>query len=382
MFREGTTLTMLEAVAFVVGTIVGAGVLGIPYAIARVGVVIGALYIAVMGALVICLHLLVAEVTLRTRDLHHLPGLAERYLGRIGKTVFIVTFVFFSYAALLAYIIGEGASFAALVGGRREVWSIIFFVVGSAVVFSGITFVKRVGLLMAALLTVVLVAMLTGAAPAVVAENFAAPPHRDWFVPYGVVLFALGGAAAIPELEKFFPRSGGKVARAVMWGTGIPIVMYALFAFIIVGVTGRHTTEIATIGLGKAVGVHMVVLGNLFAIFAMGTSFLTFGHALTRVYEWDFKRSHVVAWLCACLPPLLMYLLGARSFLYAVGLAGGIGGSLEGLLIVRMYWRARKEGDMEPRGMRVPYAHAVSGALVVLFAGGLLLSVYGIVRGL
>ena len=73
-------------------------------------------------------------------------------------------------------------------------------------------------------------------------------------------------------------------------------IAYLLFALVVVGATGINTTQIATIGLGLLIGKHMILFGNLFAIFAMGTSFLTLGLALKEMYAYDYNLSNFKSW--------------------------------------------------------------------------------------
>ena len=68
-----------------------------------------------------------------------------------------------------------------------------------------------------------------------------------------------------------------------------------MFAFITVGVTGKGTTEIATIGLG-VLGKHILILGNLFVVLAMMTSFLALALALMETFDYDLKMHKNISW--------------------------------------------------------------------------------------
>ena len=78
------------AIATLVGTIIGAGVLGIPYVISQAGFITGLVNLVILGVAVLLLYLFVGEVVLRTRGNHQLTGYAEIYLensllGAIGE---------------------------------------------------------------------------------------------------------------------------------------------------------------------------------------------------------------------------------------------------------------------------------------------------------
>ena len=78
-----------RAIAMLCGTVIGAGVLGIPYVIAQAGFLVGLLSILVLGLAVLFLNLFIGEIVLRTPGNHQLPGYAEKYLGKWGKRVFM-----------------------------------------------------------------------------------------------------------------------------------------------------------------------------------------------------------------------------------------------------------------------------------------------------
>ena len=122
----------------------------------------------------------------------------------------------------------------------------------------------------------------------------------------------------------------------------IPFIVYFFFTLIVVGVTGLGTTEIATIGLGQVVSKSMIIFGNLFAFFTMGTSFLTLGLAIKNTYLYDLKLKHGLAWSLSMLIPFVVFLFGLNSFVKIIGTVGAIGGGIEGLLILAIYWKIKK----------------------------------------
>ena len=119
------------AVATLIGTIVGAGVLGIPYVIAKAGFLYGSILIVVLGLVFLLLNLYVAEIVLRTKGKHQLTGYMERYIGKTGKLLMMLSMIFGVYGALIAYLIGEGETIKAIFGGNALVYSLIFFFIVS-----------------------------------------------------------------------------------------------------------------------------------------------------------------------------------------------------------------------------------------------------------
>lgn len=369
-------LADFESVAMMMGAIIGAGVLGIPYVIAQAGVMIGVVYIIILGVVVTYVHLMIGEVTLRTRKKLHLPGLARKYLGPAGGWLMTIVFMFFSYMAILAYIVASGDVLSSIFPILTSfAWSMIFFAMFAVVVYIGLNGVKIAQLFLAMILLLMLLVIVLAGLPHIETDNLLTLQFANVFLPFGVIMFALGGASAVPEMENLLPHAGRKIERTLIIGTSATMLLYLLFTVVVVGVSGLDTTEVATIGLGNAIGPYMIMLGSLFAILAMGTSFMSIGLALRRVYEWEMKLPKIIAWGLALGVPLGLYLLGLRDFIKTLALAGAIGGGIEGILFVLMFWSARKHGDMEPNGLYIHYGKTIGSVVIATFVIGIIVTI-------
>ena len=123
---------LIGAISTLIGITIGAGILGIPFVVAKAGFLTGILNIFVIGMLILVLNLYLGEITLRTKGIHQLTGYAKIYLGKAGYYLMMVAFIIFSYGALVAYIIKTGELLNALLspifGGTTLIYSIIFFI--------------------------------------------------------------------------------------------------------------------------------------------------------------------------------------------------------------------------------------------------------------
>lgn len=370
----------LEAVATLTGTTIGAGVLGIPYVVAQSGVLVGLLHIIIIGAAVMLVNLLLGEVVLRTKGNHQLTGYAEKYLGSTGKKLMAITMAAGIYGALLAYIIGTGISLSSILPGLPPLaGSLIFFAVASAIVYFGLAAVEKSELLLSFLtvtvITIIIVAAIMSGRFS--AANLTGVSLKNAFMPYGVVLFALLGAVAIPEMKEELGRSRALLRKAIIIGSLIPIVLYALFAAAVVGISGASTSQIATTDLGARLGELMGVFANLFAVLAMSTSFIALGLALKEMYVYDYKMHKKAAWILTCIVPLAAFLFGINSFVAVLGIAGAVAGGTEGILLVRMHSKAtRKKAEVKPAYV-MKTSRIVSAALGAMFLAGI---IYAIIK--
>ncbi|MBU1130531.1 GerAB/ArcD/ProY family transporter [Patescibacteria group bacterium] len=365
-------LPFLEAIAILVGTIIGAGILGIPYVVAQAGFLTGVAVLAVLAAAVILINLFIGEIVLSTKNRYQLTGYANKYLGKAGKYLMFGATVFGFYGALLAYLIGEGEVLAALTGGNPLLYSLLFFVFGSLLIYLGLAIIKKFEFFMTLIILLIVLVISLWSFDVINFENLAEFNLAKLFIPYGVILFAIGGSSAVPQLRFVLQGREKLVKRAILIGVAIPFIVYLLFTLVVVGVTGLTTTEVATIGLGNLAGKSMIIFGNLFAFFTMGTSFLTLGLALKDTYRFDLNLSYKFSWLLACLPPLIIFILGLNSFVKVLGTVGAIGGGIEGLLILAIYLKLKslKKTEREPE-YKIPVPGFIIGILSLIFIGGI-----------
>jgi len=366
-----------EAIAVLVGTVIGAGVLGIPYVVAKSGFLTGAIMIALLGLAIMTTNLCLGEVVLRTDGNHQLTGYAEKYLGKTGKKLMTFTMIFGIYGALIAYLIGEGEALSAIFGASPLHFSLMFFTFMAFVIFVGLKMIKKLELMLSFIVLTIVLLISAFAVNKIQLVNLMTFDIKNIFIPYGVILFAFLGAAAVPEMKEVLTRDRKKLKRAIIVGSLIPFFAYLIFALVVVGATGLNTTQIATIGLGNLIGDYMVVFGNLFAIFAMGTSFLTLGLALKGMYSYDYKLSHNKAWLLTCFVPLGLFLLGIKSFIGTIGITGSIAGGIEGILIISMFWKAKKLGKRKPE-YSSDGSKLIGTLLITVFALGILYTIFNL----
>lgn len=369
-----------RAVAILLGTIIGAGVLGIPYVIYQAGFWTGMLMIAALGIAMIMLHLYLGEIALRTKAKHELTGYAEKYLGGWGKKVMFISMLIGNYGALTAYLIGTGATIAAIVGGREIFYSIAVFIILAAIVLMGLKAVGKTEFYMQAIILLIILAISVYSFIFINPNNLQGFNITKVFIPYGAIFFAMIGTTAIPEVRETLRREPKLMKKAILTGTVIPIIVYAIFALVVVGVVGSSflyleaNEKIATIAMGEVLGMGIRVLGNLFATLTMATSFLTIGLAMMWVYQYDFKIKKHTAWAITVFLPLVLALSGLTTFIQTIGIVGAVAGGIEGVLIVMMHKKAKKLGDRKPE-YNIKSNPALAFILIALFVVGIVLTI-------
>lgn len=371
------TSTVTEAVFLITGMTIGAGILAIPYAVSTIGLLPGLAYIFALGMVMLFLNLMIGEIAVRTKEHLQLPGFAEKYLGKWAKNILSTTILLSSFGTLLVYVIGEGESLAALFGGNKIIWSVIFWSIGSFVIWGGLKRIKIIDKVFGFGILFIIIGLSFFLLPKFQLSELSYFNSNNILFPLGVILFALHASPAIAEAHALLPGSQRHFRRALVLGTLIPIGVYTLFTIAVVGFTGQNTTEIATVGLGQHLGPVVGILANIFAVLAMSTCFIGLGTALQETLVWDHKFPHWAAVFLVISVPLILFLLGARSFINVLGTVGGIFIGVEGIIMAGIYLSARKQSDINPERYLMPrHALLVSIPVFLFFSSFLFFSIY------
>lgn len=374
-----TKLTLYEAVAIIVGANVGSGILGLAYSSRLAGWPILVLWLAVAGLFTTFSMLYVAESALRTKKPLQLPGLAEKYVGKVGSVLIFISVCANSIGCMVAYTTGSGNILCTLLGLPNWAGSLLFTVPCVLVVWFGL---KATGLWekfmstgMVVLLGIIVIAsFLSGKADvsrAVYANwNYAVPLLSS-------AIFCYIAQYAVPELARGMRHTPKKLPVAIILGMFITGVLLAVVPLAVLSLTGaEEVTQVATLAWGQALGTWALYTANIFALCAMMTSYWAVGGSmLTNIVDMfklkDEKdtKTRLIAIACTVLPPFILAYAGLVSFVDAIGWAGTFGGVIMSIVPVLMLNNARKKGDIEPEWKCGWYAHpAVQGMIIVIFS--------------
>ncbi len=326
----------LIATLSMIGTIIGAGIFGVPYAFARAGVPLGILYMVILGASAILVHGFYARVAAATPGSHRLVGYARRYLGRGGQRIASASSVLGMLGALLAYLILGGTFLHSLFGGTLMFWILVFFFLMAMLLALPFKRIAKVEGMLTWILLWVAVFLIILAGQHVRPELLVQVHPDYWFLPYGIIFFSLGGASVVPDIVDLLKKNVRDSLIATSVGTTTAVLITALFGLAIAGATGNMTSEEAIRGLVPLLGRSIIAVGAAFGLLAVATSFVTIGSNVKEQFEYDFKLSPTLSYSITILAPLIAFFVGARSFIGVIGFVGSIFGVIDGILIVLM----------------------------------------------
>jgi len=361
-------MKFLKALAIFLGTIIGVGIFGLPFVAYKSGfwVVVG--YFFIMALITITMNLIYSRVIIGTKEIHRLPGYVQEYLGLRWKNFSFLVVAFSLTGSLLAYLIIGGQFLGALFGGGPILFTLLFFTVGSFLVFKGLKSVSGIELVLFGVLLAILAFFFVKSFPYININNFEVINLGYLILPYGVILFSLGGGSVIPELKEILGNNGKALRKVIMAGIMITVLIYLFFIYIIQGAS-PVVSEDAISGLASVLGPGVIKLGFLFGVIACFTSFLTLALTLKKVLWYDFKLDKNVAWGLTCFTPLILFLLGLRRFINVIGFTGSILFGVEGVILVFLYREYLKKKEKREMNVLLYFLPSV-------FVLGIILSIF------
>lgn len=370
------------AVATMIGMVIGVGFFGVPYAVSQVGLVVGIGYILILGLVMLLVHLLYGEVVLRTKKKHRFIGYVEKYLGLRYRRIAMVTSTLGFYSALIAYIIIGGKFlffiFSPFVGGSELVFQVLFFVLLSITIYYGIRVVSNVTAILTWLMIGLIAVLIAIALPRADFTGLSLPNWSNIFLPYGVILFALSGAPAVPEICDILKGKAKKLAQAICISMGVAVVLTALFAFAIVGIGRGDVSKDAISTLAEHLGSWALIAGSIMGFLAVATSFLVLGLNLKEQFFYDLHEGKALSFFLALGVPFIAFLFLTRDFITIIGFAGAVFTAIDSALLVRIWQKSRVRGERMPE-YRLNIGNWIGWVLIGVFVLGAAYEV--IVRG-
>ncbi len=340
-------LTFFEASSIIVGHGVGAGILSVPYLAAH-NSLREILIIAVVCYLFnLVLHLIIAELSYNNGGAQFVSCLESDLFG--GKLQKILTWIAFGLLGMSgivnvsAYLTGAAAVFSSWFGLSDKLGMILFYVIGAGVVFVGMKLVgiceKLAVWAMIGVVGIMLVATL-------MRDTCALPSGwrgaNNALALLGMVSFSLSAVMSTPQVVKGLQGDVKRIRGAIALGLGINLSLILIITFMtLLGAGANITKDGALVDLANALGGWVSIVGYLFTLLALATSFwantLNLRDVVHEQTKWGLRRS----WLLASVPCLLIALFSVMSFVDLTRFASVIQ-VVTGLSIIVAYNRSRK----------------------------------------
>jgi tyrosine-specific transport protein len=322
--------------------------------------------------------------------------MASRFLGPYGKAVSWLVYLFICYASIIAYSAGGGvqiSDFSLAIFGKeisKELGSIIFILLFVGIIDLGSKIVGRVN-------TILFIGMIAAYVGLVIIGLHEVKPEllgtRRWgsaIMAVPLLLTAFSFQTMVPSLTPYLKRNASSLRWAIIGGTFIAFIVYAIWQTLILGIVPvegpNGLAAVLTSGEPTAQFLKEHVtspwvsnVAEYFAFFAIVTSFIgiTFGLFDFLSDGLKVKKEGWGKLLLAVLiivPTVICATQFERIFLLALDASGGFGDSiLNGIIPVLMVWVGRYR--MGLTGFRVPGGKFVLVAVFCFFLTTLVLEI-------
>ncbi len=325
----------LEIAVSLTGTIIGAGIFGLPAVFSATGILGGTMLFFLILAVSLLLNQLYIDVIYSVRGSHRLPGYARIIFGSKLYYASLISMVIKTSGTLLAYVILGGTFFYMLGTGLGIdyplwVWAVLFWSIGSLVVFYGI---KAVSAFQGGLTWFLIGFMLFTALVLFPFINWQATASIDlngFLGTIGIVFFAVTAMTVLPDLKDI----AGREQRKMRLGSAIAVLTAGLLSWlfgVIIASVYPHVKGVADIQLAFPPIFWWLI--PTIGLLAVSTSFLTFTQALKNLLSVDLKLKPVQAWIISVVTPIALFALVSQDFLKTIGFVGGVVTTFNGVLI-------------------------------------------------
>lgn len=345
MFTSGLFKKYIYPTAVLSGSIIGVGIFSLPYIALKTNIWLVAGYLAGLTFVIVLINTIVGELALKTPDFKRIPGFVGFHLGKWAEAVSLTTAILGGFGVLLVYLIVGGNfltnALSPIFGGSELLYVIVYFIFAGIFIYSDIKAIAKVelGAIILLLLTL-LVIFIKGFASIKLGNIFIGNwdlSVKNFFLPYGPIIFSLWGVGLIPEVEEMLRGNKKNIKKIIAASVLITATIYFLFIVLILGITGAKTTESALLGLKEVFGGWILFAGFFVGAVVIFNAFISLGLILKKVFMYDLgiKKNHSI--IIVCVLPLLLFLLGVRSFIPIISFIGGIFLGIDGILILLMY---------------------------------------------
>ena len=341
-------LSFFEAAGIIVGHGVGAGILAVPALAARNSLREILLILCFCYLFNLVLHLIIAELSYNNGGAQFISCFdRELFSGKFKKIFTWAAFALLGLSVLMnisSFLTGAANVFHQWFGLDTTLGMLLFYVLGAGVVFFGMKLVgvceKYAVAAMVLVMTLLFVFTLTN-------ETQPLPTAfgggKNALALLSVVSFSLSAVMSTPQVVKGLEGDTRRIRLAIAAGLAVNALLILLVTITtLLGVGAPNVTERgALVDLSAKLGGWVSIVGYVFSLLALATSFWANTLNLRDIVHEQTKWNERLSWLAASLPCLALALMSSLSFVKFTLFASAIQ-VVTGLGIILAYHLSRK----------------------------------------
>ncbi|MFI5334897.1 MAG: amino acid permease, partial [Chlamydiales bacterium] len=229
---------VLGGALLIAGTTIGVGMLALPVATGPAGFIPSVSIYFITWLFMLSTGLLMLEVCNWMPKDSNLITMVGRLLGKPGKALCWVVYLFLFVTVMIAHVAGGGSVFNELIGHALPDWAamVLYVLIFSPIVYMGAHSVDRLNL-----------GLMVGVIGSYILFIFVSYDHvkfdlltySNWskaWLALPVLFTAFTYQVIIPTLMTYMDRNVKKVRLAIFFGTTIPLIVYLVWEFLILGI--------------------------------------------------------------------------------------------------------------------------------------------------
>ena len=265
-------LSFFEAASIIVGHGVGAGILSVPYLAAHNSLRDILLILAICYAFNLLLHFLIAELSYNNDGAQFVKCFdSELFAGKLKTVLTWLAFALLGVSVIVnvsAFLTGAAAVFRSWLGWPDWAGIVLFYVVGSGVVFVGM---KLVGICEKLAVGAMVAVIAVLAAVTFSGDTYAMP--QGWrgmnnaLALFGMIAFSLSAVMSTPQVVKGLEGDAKRIRGAIALGLAInALLILAITLTTLAGVGTSITEDGALVDLAAKLGGWVSFIGYVFTL--------------------------------------------------------------------------------------------------------------------
>ncbi len=333
-------MRFIIAVLLILGTSIGAGMLGLPVETASSGFFPAALLFFLSWGIMILSGFVFAEVLVNNENGSNFSTLTNKFLGKkMMKIVFGFYFMLF-FSLITAYTKGIGLLMEEGLAINAGYGSIIFIIVASPFLYFGANAVGRFNGILTIALCVFYFMLITVSIQHIQIPYLIRSSWEKSLSPLSLIITSFAFHGTLPSIVAYLDRDLKKIRKAIFFGSTITLIIYLIWQAVVIGcvpLTGTISLTAAYLMDQTAVmpmsqlfkHSYLRIFALLFSFTSIATSFLGVSLGLIDFLMDTFKvrdskNSRMFLLMTIYLSALLLSFTTLRIFYISLKYGAGI----------------------------------------------------------
>lgn len=339
-------ISTFEASSIIAGNGIGSGIMAIPFFIYNAGIVNGIIAFILAYIVSVLLHFMIAEILIKNNNTADILSAFDTFLFKgkfknIYKISFFAIMIIVLITNLSAYISGASEIMINIINIPQYIIKILFYLLSAIIVVLGLKTIsvsEKISISFMAAIMLILVVF--SCLNININANIDIFNNVGTFLSaYSMIMFSFSAIFAVPQIVEGLDKDCKKIKKSIIIGLLLNLMLSVIVTICTI-ITSKNITDVAIIGWAEAVGGIVKILGSVFILIAMFTSYWSIGFATTNIIKEQTKFNFKLSFILATIPALLLTFIINNTFMDFMQIAGGAVAVIISLMVIPTYIKA------------------------------------------